>query len=88
MAVQYAAKLGMTVTAFSSTPDKKDFVNSLGATHVTSSVDLKSLKEHEGKFDLVLNTLHVTQHDTLIVKLYFNERPTNVSLSSEDPMFN
>lgn len=44
LAVQYAAKLGMTVTAFSSTPDKKDFVNSLGATNVTSSVDLASLK--------------------------------------------
>lgn len=46
LAVMYAAKLGMEVTAFSSTLEKKDFIHGLGATAVSSSTDLASLKQH------------------------------------------
>jgi D-arabinose 1-dehydrogenase-like Zn-dependent alcohol dehydrogenase len=69
LAVQYASKLGMRVTAFTSTPEKKDFLYQLGAADASSSVDLVSLKAEQGKYDFVINTLHV--NDKNIVQVGF-----------------
>lgn len=54
----YAAKLGMKVTAFTTSFGRKDELLSFGASNLSSSIDLESLKKEEGKYDLVINTLH------------------------------
>lgn len=46
----------MTVTAFSSTPNKEEFCKKLGATYVKSSVKDEELKAEAGKYDLVIST--------------------------------
>lgn len=58
MAVQYASKLGMEVTAFVSDLKSEEFVKGLGATHVVNWVsgDLEALK---GSFQLLVNTLPI-----------------------------
>lgn len=58
MAVQYAAKMGMEVTAFVSDLKNEEFVKKLGATHVVNWVkgDLEPLKN---SFQLIVNTLPI-----------------------------
>lgn len=46
----------MTVTAFSSTPNKEEFCRKLGATYVKSSLDDTVLKNESGKYDIVVTT--------------------------------
>ena len=58
LAIQYAAKLGMRVTAFTTSFDRADEFHRLGASDLSNSIDLESLKKEEGKYDLVINTLH------------------------------
>lgn len=43
LAVMYAAKMGMTVTAFTSSTNKAEECMSFGATKVSSSIDRDSL---------------------------------------------
>jgi len=58
LALQYASKMGMRVTAFTTSFNKSAELHRLGASDLSHSVDLESLKKEEGKYDLVLNTLH------------------------------
>lgn len=60
LAVQYAAKMGMEVTAFSASPSKVELCKKLGATHVVNSTDLKEIQAHTKKFDIVIQTLYGT----------------------------
>ncbi len=46
LAVQYANKLGMEVTAFTTKTKNFDELRKLGVTHVQSSVDLESLRSN------------------------------------------
>lgn len=50
--------MGMEVTAFTtSEKDRGDELKKLGADHLSHSTDLNSLKQQEGKFDVIFNTI-------------------------------
>ena len=54
--------MGMTVTAFT-TSNRYEELHNLGASEIAHSTDPKSLKDHEGKYDLVVNTLHTVDEN-------------------------
>ena len=64
LAVQYAVKMGMEVTAFTSstTGPKADLIKSLGATKLVSSTDLKELENNAVQYDVVIQTLYGTEN--------------------------
>lgn len=59
LAVQFLAKLGYHVTAFTSSLDKKDFILSLGATEVVNYNNVREMRGHADKYDFIINTLPV-----------------------------
>jgi len=59
MAIQYGKAWGCKVTAFTSSPEKEEFIKKLGADRVVISSP-ETLKQEAGKYDLILNTLNVT----------------------------
>ena len=69
VAVQYAHKMGMEVTAFVHTLAKAEDIKKLGATEVVDWVnsDLKSL---ENKFDMILSTLPISPTAEQNAKLF------------------
>lgn len=61
MAVQFAAKMGMEVTAFTtSMKERAAEFKDLGAHSTSHSTDLEQLAKEEGKYHLVVNTLFVS----------------------------
>ncbi|CAD8158154.1 unnamed protein product [Paramecium pentaurelia] len=63
LAVQYAAKLGMTVTAFTTSKNREQEIKKLGASNLSSSIDVESLKAEQGKYDIVINTLYIENEE-------------------------
>lgn len=59
LAVQFLAKWGCEVTAFTSSPDKAQEARAMGAHHVASSTDVASWKALRGRFDFVIVTVNV-----------------------------
>lgn len=59
IAIKLLHALGAEVTAFTSTPSKKDEILTMGASHVVNSKDSVELEKLTGKFDLVINTIAV-----------------------------
>lgn len=59
LAVQFLAKWGCEVTAFTSTDAKADEARSMGAHHVVSSRDAGGLKSIAGSLDFILSTVNV-----------------------------
>jgi alcohol/geraniol dehydrogenase (NADP+) len=57
LALRFLGALGCEVTAFSSSPDKRDEALRLGAHHVSSSTDVKEIRKLAGRFDLLLCTV-------------------------------
>ncbi len=57
LAIQFAKGFGCEVTAFSSSPDKKQESARLGAHHFISSVDSSALKSAKSSFDFLLCTI-------------------------------
>ena len=57
LAIQFAAKMGAEVTAFSSAPEKSEWLKQLGANFIVNSTDLQSLAKEFQKYDLVLSTM-------------------------------
>lgn len=57
LAIQFLHKMGHKVSGFSHTPEKKEMIDQGGAEYVDSS-DLKSLTEHNRKFDFILSTIN------------------------------
>jgi uncharacterized zinc-type alcohol dehydrogenase-like protein len=49
---------GCEVTAFSTSPSKRDEALALGAHHFASSSEPRAVLEHANRFDLVLSTVH------------------------------
>ena len=60
LAVMYAAKFGCHVAALSSTKDKADEIKKLGAHEVISSVDMAELEKYASRYNVVINTLSVS----------------------------
>lgn len=57
LAVQFLAKMGHEVTAVTTTMEKEKFIRSLGATNVITISDEKVYQDHQGKYDLIINTV-------------------------------
>lgn len=57
MALQFAAKWGCDVTAFSTSPDKEPEARAFGATHFVNPRDSAGLKKLAGSFDMILSTV-------------------------------
>jgi alcohol/geraniol dehydrogenase (NADP+) len=60
LAVQFLARWGCEVTAFTSSEAKRDEALKLGAHHAVSSTDKTALKHLAGRFDFVLVTVSVS----------------------------
>jgi uncharacterized zinc-type alcohol dehydrogenase-like protein len=56
LALAFLRAFGCEVTAFSSSPDKRAASIELGAHHAASSTDVRELRRHARRFDLVLST--------------------------------
>ncbi|MDR7342067.1 putative zinc-type alcohol dehydrogenase-like protein [Pantoea alhagi] len=59
IAIKILHAMGAEVTAFSSTPDKKQSILDMGADHVVNSRDPEELKKLAGQFDLIISTVAV-----------------------------
>ena len=59
LAIQFLDKKGLSVTAFSHSPRKRELIERLGAVFADSS-DPRRLAHYEGAFDFILSTLNVT----------------------------
>ena len=59
LAVQFARAFGAEVTLFSSSPDKRELGEALGASRVIGSDDPDALKRERDRHDLILSTVHV-----------------------------
>lgn len=59
MALQFLAKWGCEVTAFTSSESKAEEARNLGAHHVVSSRDASALERVAGTYDLILSTVNV-----------------------------
>ena len=62
LAVQFINKMGNEVFGVTTTPNKKDFILSLGAKDIVVSTDEESMKENEGKFDFIIDTIPSTEN--------------------------
>jgi uncharacterized zinc-type alcohol dehydrogenase-like protein len=56
LALRFLAAMGAEVTAFSSSPDKREEALRLGAHHATSSTDARDLRKLAGSLDFLLCT--------------------------------
>ena len=68
LAIQYANKLGMEVTAFTTRLENAPSLRQLGASDVQHSTDLDLLRQNKGRYDVVITTLFI--EDALLCKLY------------------
>ena len=68
LAAQFASKMGMEVTAFSTSEDKGEFFKSLGITRVINWKKEK-LSKYENEFDLILNCLPVMIEEEMLASL-------------------
>jgi alcohol/geraniol dehydrogenase (NADP+) len=59
IAIKILRAMGAEVTAFSSSPAKKQSILDMGADHVVNSRDPEELKKLAGQFDLILSTVAV-----------------------------
>jgi len=51
--------MGMEVTAFTTSFNREKEMKSFGASKLSHSVDLESLKKEEGQYDIIVNTLYI-----------------------------
>jgi uncharacterized zinc-type alcohol dehydrogenase-like protein len=69
LAVQFLNKLGYHVTAFSSSLDKTEFLKQLGAHDVVNYTDSKSMTQHAGQYDFIINTAPIDEGFNSFVQL-------------------
>jgi len=62
MGVKFASSMGAEVTVFSTSPSKENDAKKLGANQFVISKDEKAMKEVEGTFDFILDTVSA-KHD-------------------------
>lgn len=55
----------MTVTAFTISFKIEAEIISLGATKLSSTINLESLKIEEGEYDIVINKIYIKDEDVL-----------------------
>lgn len=59
LAIQFAAKMGAEVTAFTSSPDKAEQARSFGAAHIVNSRESSEIKAISRTLDLIVSTVNV-----------------------------
>ncbi len=57
LALRFLRAMGCEVTAFSSTPQKREESQQLGAHQAASSTEVRDIRKHAGRFDLLLSTV-------------------------------
>jgi uncharacterized zinc-type alcohol dehydrogenase-like protein len=60
MAIKFLKAWGCEVTAFSSSPKKKDSILKMGAHHVVDSTNPQALESIAGSLDFIINTTNVS----------------------------
>ncbi|GAA4037183.1 NAD(P)-dependent alcohol dehydrogenase [Sphingomonas rosea] len=89
MAVKLAKALGAEVTVFTTSPEKKDEAEKLGATHVTIEKDLKKEAEKlsavPGTFDFIISTVP-EKHDINPFIALLKRDKTLVIVGALEPM--
>jgi len=56
LAIKFLRALGCETTAFTSSPDKRDAAERLGARHVVSSTSVREIRANDGRFEFLLCT--------------------------------
>ncbi len=69
MAIQFAAKWGCDVAAFSTSPSKEAEVREMGATRFINSKDEAMMQSYVGYFDMILVTVNVPLNLDLYIAL-------------------
>jgi D-arabinose 1-dehydrogenase-like Zn-dependent alcohol dehydrogenase len=69
LAIQYAHKMGYSVTGVDIKEEMFDFMKKLGADDVISFNDDEALEAHSGKFNLVINTLPISNKFETLFRL-------------------
>lgn len=59
LGVQFANKMGMKTTVFTTKVNNTESLHSLGASDAQHSVNKEELAKNEGKYDLVISTLYI-----------------------------
>lgn len=60
LAIQFAKKMGMIVTAFTTSgATRAEELKKLGADYICDSKDLEKLKKEHSKYDILLNCLYI-----------------------------
>ena len=66
LAVQYGKAMGCHVTGFTTSPEKSDYIKTLGASDViVVDKDFSSFKSHQHEFDFLINTLPISNFATM-----------------------
>lgn len=63
LAIMYANKMGLDVTAFTTSMQKEEEMKAMGANRLSNSINPESLSQEMGKFDIVLNTLYIDDEE-------------------------
>ena len=69
LGVQFLSKMGYEVSAVSSSLSKEKMIKELGANEVIDGSSEESLKEHNNKFDFIINTIPVSDNFEKYLKL-------------------
>jgi D-arabinose 1-dehydrogenase-like Zn-dependent alcohol dehydrogenase len=69
LAVQFLHKLGIDVTAITSSMNKKDYILSLGADRVMDFTNKDDLKKYDSHFDVIINCISCGGDFGKIIKL-------------------
>jgi uncharacterized zinc-type alcohol dehydrogenase-like protein len=89
LGVKFAASFGAEVTLISTSPSKQEDAARLGAHKFLLSTDKKQMKGAESYFDVVLNTISVSQnHKKYLNLLDLHGKMLVVGLPGEDPKTN
>jgi D-arabinose 1-dehydrogenase-like Zn-dependent alcohol dehydrogenase len=69
LAVQFLAKMGYEVVAFTTSDDKKEMIRSLGATEVVNVNNAEEFNRVVGQIDLIVNTLPTAKETEKLFKI-------------------
>jgi uncharacterized zinc-type alcohol dehydrogenase-like protein len=86
LAVKFADKWGCEVTAFSSSPEKKQGLLDMGADRVVNSRDAAELEKITGSLDLILSTVNVPLNWDLFIQALAPKGKLHLLGATPDPV--
>ena len=63
--------MGLEVTAFTTSFEREKEILELGASRLSHSTNLEILSTEKGKYDIIVNTLFITNDELITVKLLY-----------------